>query len=240
MLLMFGAIQAIPGLRVHSRELMVPCFKAAVCTMPLCITFLFFFCVLVGTTNAANLTDGMDGLAAGCMASSVGTYAIFSYTAGHAALAGYLQIPAISGAHELTIVCASVLGACIGFLWWNAYPARVFMGDTGSEALGGVLAMVAILVKQELALLIVGFIFFAEALSVIIQRGSYKATRWLTGRGRRVFRMAPIHHHFEVEAKEGARRWGRDEGAAENAVVVRFWIVSIAAALVGLATLKIR
>jgi phospho-N-acetylmuramoyl-pentapeptide-transferase len=240
MLVAFALIRDIPSLREHSQELMVPFSKVAVCTMPLAVTFLFFFFVLVGTTNALNLTDGLDGLAAGCMAPAAGTYAVFAYAAGHATLAAYLQIPAIPGAHELAIVCSAAMGACIGFLWWNAYPARVFMGDTGSQALGGLLAMVAILVKQELALLIVGGVFLAEAGSVMLQRGFYKLTRRLTGTPRRIFRMAPLHHHFEIIAKEEATQAGRDSRSAENAVVVRFWIVSIAAALVGLATLKIR
>lgn len=240
MLIAFTVIQFIPALQRYSCELMVPFLKNPLFTMPLIVAFFYFFFVLVGTTNAANLTDGLDGLAAGCTASTAGAYTVFAYVAGHATLAHYLQVPAISGAHELSIVCASLMGSCIGFLWWNAYPARVFMGDTGSQALGGTIAMVAILVKQELTLLIVGAVFVAEAVSVMIQRGYFKYTRRRTGEGLRFFRKAPLHHHFEVIAKEHARTAGRDDKSAENAVVVRFWIISIIAALVGLATLKIR
>ncbi|NCA82572.1 MAG: phospho-N-acetylmuramoyl-pentapeptide-transferase [Opitutae bacterium] len=237
----FVAIEMVPGTRLHARELMVPFFKAPVIadlTVPGALVFMFL--VLVGTTNAVNLTDGLDGLAAGCMNSVSGAYLVMAYVAGNVIFANYLQVPSISGAHELAVFCGCLLGAGLGFLWWNAYPAKVFMGDTGSLALGGTIAMIAILIKQELTLLIVGFVFAGEASSVLIQRYWFKFTRLRTGEGRRVFRMAPIHHHFEIISKERAKADGRSPDSAENAVVIRFWIVSIVCALLGLATLKLR
>lgn len=241
----FAAIEAIPGTRVHARELMVPFFKAPVVadmTVPGALVFMFL--VLVGTTNAVNLADGLDGLAAGCMNSVSAAYLALAYVAGNVVMANYLQVPSISGAHELAVFCGCLLGAGLGFLWWNAYPAKVFMGDTGSLALGGTIAMVAILIKQELTLLIVGFVFAGEAASVLIQRASCRLYRRFTGTGlppeRRPFRMTPIHHHYEIISKERAKAEGRPEAAAENSVVIRFWIVSIVCALLGLATLKLR
>jgi len=241
----FIAIEAVPGTRVYARQLMVPFFKAPVVadlTIPGAAVFMFL--VLVGTTNAVNLTDGLDGLAAGCMGSVSAAYLALAYVAGNVIMANYLQVPSVSGAHELAVFCGCLLGAVLGFLWWNAYPAKVFMGDTGSLALGGTIAMVAILIKQELTLLIVGLVFAGEAGSVLIQRGACKLYRWRTGRGlpqdRRPFRMTPIHHHFELISKDRARADGRSPDAAENSVVIRFWIVSIVCALLGLATLKVR
>ena len=237
----FLAIEAVPSTHVHARELMVPFFKVPVVadlTVPGALVFMFL--VLVGTTNAVNLTDGLDGLAAGCMNSVSAAYLALAYVAGNVIFANYLQVPAISGAHELAVFCGCLLGAGLGFLWWNAYPAKVFMGDTGSLALGGTIAMIAILIKQELTLLIVGFVFVGEAASVLIQRHWFKFTRLRYGEGRRVFRMAPIHHHFEIISKERAKAAGRSPDSAENSVVIRLWIVSIVCALLGLATLKLR
>ena len=237
----FAAIEAVPGTRAYARQLMVPFFKAPVVadlTVPGSLVFMFL--VLVGTTNAVNLTDGLDGLAAGCANSVSAAYLALAYVAGNVVFSGYLQVPSVSGAHELAVFCGCLLGAGLGFLWWNAYPAKVFMGDTGSLALGGAIAMVAILIKQELTLLIVGFVFLAEASSTLIQRYWFKYTRVRFGEGRRVFRMAPLHHHFEILSKERARAEGRPEQAAENSVTIRFWIVSIVCALLGLATLKLR
>ena len=241
----FAAIEAVPGTRVHARELMVPFFKAPVVadlTVPGALVFMFL--VLVGTTNAVNLTDGLDGLAAGCMNSVSAAYLVLAYVAGNAVMSNYLQVPSIAGAHELAVFCGCLLGAGLGFLWWNAYPAKVFMGDTGSLALGGTIAMVAILIKHELTLLIVGLVFAGEAASVLIQRASCRLYRRFTGQGlppeRRPFRMTPIHHHFEIISKERAQAEGRSPDSAENSVVIRFWIVSIVCALLGLATLKLR
>ena len=241
----FVAIEMVPGTRVHARELMVPFFKAPVVvdmTVPGALVFMFL--VLVGTTNAVNLTDGLDGLAAGCMNSVSAAYLALAYVAGNVIFANYLQVPSITGAHELAVFCGGLLGAGLGFLWWNAYPAKVFMGDTGSLALGGTIAMIAILIKQELTLLIVGLVFVGEAGSVLIQRATCRIYRRFTGRGlppeRRPFRMTPIHHHFEIISKERAKAEGRSPDSAENSVVIRFWIVSIVCALLGLATLKLR
>ena len=241
----FAAIEAVPGTRAHARELMVPFLKSPIVadlTIPGAVVFMFL--VLVGTTNAVNFTDGLDGLAAGCMGSVSAAYLVLAYVAGNVVMANYLQVPSISGAHELAVFCGCLLGSGLGFLWWNAYPAKVFMGDTGSQALGGAIAMVAILVKQELTLLIVGAVFVAEAGSVIVQRSACKGYRRWTGQGlppeRRPFRMTPLHHHFEIISKERARAEGRPEQAAENSVTIRFWIVSIVCALLGLATLKLR
>lgn len=179
--------------------------------------------VLVGSSNAVNLTDGLDGLAAGTLVVSAMTFAVFAYLAGHARLAEYLRLAHVPGAGELTVVLAAMGGACLGFLWFNAHPAEIFMGDTGSLPLGGLLGLVALSLKQELILVVVGGIFVAEALSVLLQIGSVR----LRG-GKRVFRMAPLHHHFE----EG--------GMAETKVTIRFWIVAIVLALVAMTSLKIR
>ncbi len=182
----------------------------------------FVALVLAGSSNAVNLTDGLDGLAIGCTFMIALTYAVFSYVTGHAAFSQYLQIPFIAGAGELTVFCTVLFGAGLGFLWFNAHPASVFMGDVGSLSLGGALGAVAIFTKKELLLVIVGGVFVLEALSVILQVTSYKFRR------QRVFRMAPIHHHFQLG------------GLKETKVVIRFWIVSILLALVGLATLKLQ
>jgi len=179
--------------------------------------------MVVGSSNAVNLTDGLDGLAAGTVMFCALAYAVLAYVAGNVKLAYYLRIVHIEGAGEISIFLAGLIGACLGFLWFNSYPAQIFMGDTGSLFLGGVIAVVALCVKQELLLPIVGGIFVLETLSVILQMASFK----LRG-GKRIFRMAPIHHHFELG------------GIAEPKVTVRFWIVSIVLMLAALASLKIR
>ena len=183
----------------------------------------FAVAVIVGASNAVNLTDGLDGLAAGPVMITGAVYAIFSYAAGNAVISGYLQIPAVVGAGEVAVFCATLVGACLGFLWFNAYPAQIFMGDVGSLALGGALGAVSIIIKQEFLLCIAGGIFVMEAVSVILQVGYFK----MSG-GKRIFLMAPFHHHFEKK------------GWAEPKVVVRFWIVSIILGLMALATLKLR
>ncbi len=184
------------------------------------IPFVIF--VIVGASNAVNLTDGLDGLAIGPSIIAAGTYMLFAYLAGHIKIANYLQIQYVQGAGELTIFCGAMAGAGIGFLWYNAYPAQVFMGDTGSLSIGGSLGAVAVMVKQEIVLALVGGVFVMEALSVILQVYSYKTTH------KRIFRMAPVHHHFELE------------GWAEPKIIVRFWIISIILALLAISTLKIR
>jgi phospho-N-acetylmuramoyl-pentapeptide-transferase len=183
----------------------------------------FAILVIVGSSNAVNLTDGLDGLAAGPTVVTAAVYLVFSYLAGHIVLADYLQIPYVAGSGELAIFCGTIFGACLGFLWFNAYPAQVFMGDVGSLALGGALGSIAIIIKQEFLLAIVGGIFVMEALSVILQVGFFKLTH-----GKRIFLMAPFHHHFEKK------------GWHEPKVVVRFWIVSIILGLFAIATLKLR
>ncbi len=185
--------------------------------------WLFIAIVMTGSSNAVNLTDGLDGLAIGPFIICASVYAIFSYVAGHAELSRYLLIPHVRGAGELTIFCGALAGAGLGFLWFNTFPAEIFMGDVGSLSLGGAIGAVAIIVKQELLLLIVGGIFVIEALSVMMQVGYFK----LSG-GKRIFKMAPIHHHFELK------------GWAEPKVIVRFWIISIILGLIGISTLKLR
>jgi phospho-N-acetylmuramoyl-pentapeptide-transferase len=204
-----------------SEELFFPLFKKF--HPDLWIWFIpFATLVIVGASNAVNLTDGLDGLAIGPVAINAATYMLFSYIAGHATLSAYLQIPRVVGAGELAVLCGAMVGAGLGFLWYNSYPAEVFMGDVGSLSLGGTLGTIAVLTKQEILLVIVGGIFVVEALSVIFQVGSYKY------RGKRIFRMAPIHHHFELK------------GVAEPKIIVRFWIISIILALVAISTLKMR
>lgn len=182
----------------------------------------FAVLVVVGTSNAVNLTDGLDGLAIGPVMTTAVTFAIFAYSAGHAGISDYLLIPGVPGAGELTVVCAAMVTASLGFLWFNTYPAQMFMGDVGSLALGGGLGMVAVITRNELVLVLAGGVFVAEALSVIVQIGSIKL------RGKRVFRMAPIHHHFELK------------GWPEPLIIVRCWIISVLCALMALATLKLR
>lgn len=205
-----------------STDLYVPFVKEV--TIPLgCIGFVLFAAfVLTATSNAVNFTDGLDGLAIGPIMTVACTYGIFAYLAGNAIYAEYLGIHYESGAGELAIILASVFAAGLGFLWYNTYPAQVFMGDTGSMALGGTLGFVAVLVKQELILVIAGGIFVMEGASVVIQRYYYKLTK------KRVFRMAPLHHHFELK------------GWAEPKIIVRFWIMSIVFALIALTSLKLR
>src|SRR5204863_9428068 len=176
----------------------------------------------VGFSNAVNLTDGLDGLAIMPTVLVAGALGVFAYASGHAEFSRYLQIPAIPGAGEIAIVCAAIAGAGLGFLWFNAYPAEVFMGDVGALALGAALGMIALVVRQEVVLLIMGGVFVVETLSVMIQVASFKLT------GRRVFRMAPLHHHYELK------------GWKENQVVVRFWIITMMLVLFGLSTLKLR
>ena len=185
--------------------------------------FAFAMLVIVGTSNATNLTDGLDGLASGCMVFTAVTYGIFAYVAGNFNFADYLKIIYVPGAGEITVFMGALIGACMGFLWFNAYPAQVFMGDTSSLFLGGVIGTAALCVKQELLLPIAGGLFVLETLSVMLQMGYFKLTH-----GKRLFKMAPIHHHFELL------------GIPEPKVIVRFWIVGVVLMLISLASLKIR
>ncbi len=231
-----AVLYAWPATRAHVEQLMLPFLKdPLVQQMGFVFTFLFVALVMVGSTNAVNLTDGLDGLAIGCSNSVAVAYLIMAYVAGHLGFAQYLQVPHIPGTGELAVFCGCLLGAGLGFLWFNCHPARVFMGDTGSLALGGAIAMVAILIKQEVALVFVGSVFVIEALSVLMQVAYFK----LTG-GKRIFKCSPLHHHFEVLEKERAEKEGRDVEVVETMIVTRFWILAIICALLGVATLKIR
>ena len=183
----------------------------------------FTVLVIVGSSNAVNLTDGLDGLAIGPIVIAFISYLIFAYIAGHAKISQYLQVPYIAGSGELSVLCGATVGAGLGFLWYNAYPAEVFMGDVGSLPLGALLGTIAVITKQELVLLLVGGLFVFEAFSVIIQVAYFK----ITG-GQRIFRMAPVHHHFELK------------GWHESKVTVRFWIIAIILALLSIGTLKLR
>ncbi len=216
-----AAIRLVAGDAAYAGTLTVPFFKNVQIELGwLYIPFIAM--VIVGFSNGVNLTDGLDGLAIGSVLIASGTYTIFTYLAGHAKIAQYLQITQVAGAGEVTVFCASMVGASLAFLWFNCHPAQVFMGDVGSLALGAAIGCTAAIAKQELLLVVVGGLFVAEALSVILQVASFKT------RGRRIFRMAPLHHHFELS------------GWAETQVVVRFWILASVFALMGLATLKLR
>lgn len=201
--------------------LLIPFFKNI--TLPLGIFYLVLtYFVIVGSSNAVNLTDGLDGLAILPTVMVAGALAIFAYLAGNIEFAKYLTIPYVAGSGEVAVFCAALVGAGLGFLWFNTYPAQIFMGDVGALGLGASLGIVAVIVRQELVLVIMGGVFVMETLSVILQVGSYKLTR------KRIFRMAPLHHHFELK------------GWPEPRVIVRFWIITFVLVLVGLATLKLR
>lgn len=206
----------------HLRSLYIPFMKEPLVADMHFFAIAFFTIIIVGASNAVNLTDGLDGLATGCSLTTALAYAAFGYVCGNAKYSEYLGVPHHSLAAELPIVAMGLAGACLGFLWWNAHPAKMFMGDTGSLALGGCIATLAIGCKQEIVLVLVGGVFVMEALSVMIQVVSFKT------RGKRVFRMSPIHHHFELG------------GWHENQVITRFWIASLIFAMIGLATLKLR
>ncbi len=225
-----------PETHERTRQLMLPFLKNPVLMdMGPVGTLVFYWLVLVGASNAVNLTDGLDGLAVGCSNSVAVAYLVMAYVAGHMHFADYLQVPYVAGSGELAVFAGAFLGAGLGFLWFNCHPAKVFMGDTGSLALGGAIAMIAIAIKQELMLLLVGGIFVLEAASVLLQVAYF---RW--SGGRRLFRCAPIHHHFELLEKDRALREGRDIEVVETTITIRFWILSIICALLGVAALKIR
>ena len=232
---LFVSLEAIEPTSGHSRDLMIPFLKDPLwADMPMILALGFVCVVVLGASNAVNLTDGLDGLAIGCSNAVAVSYLVMSYCAGHIIFAEYLQVPYIAGSEELAVFFGCLLGSGLGFLWFNAHPARVFMGDTGSLALGGAIATAAILIKQEITLIFVGGVFVMEALSVVLQVASFKL------RGKRIFRCAPIHHHFEMVAKDAARAEGRDVEVVETLVTIRFWVLAIICAIVGIATLKIR
>jgi phospho-N-acetylmuramoyl-pentapeptide-transferase len=202
--------------------LIVPILKDVAIPLGVVSYVLLTYFVIVGSSNAVNLTDGLDGLAILPTVMVGGALGVFAYLSGNSVFSGYLGIPYVPGVGELVIFCGALIGAGLGFLWFNTYPAQVFMGDVGALALGAALGILAVLVRQELVLFIMGGVFVMETVSVILQVGSYKLT------GKRIFRMAPLHHHFELK------------GWPEPRVIVRFWIVTVILVLVGLATLKVR
>ena len=222
---LYSTSMNVPFFKNFKPDLLVDPWLHNPWTYPFAFVFFFGFLVLVlvGATNSVNLTDGLDGLAIGLMIIAAGAMTALSYLSGHADFARYLELARTPGAAELTIFCGAMTGACLGFLWYNAHPAEVFMGDVGSLALGGGLGVVAVLLKQEILLLFIGGVFVVEALSVILQVASYK----LRG-GKRIFKMAPLHHHFE------------HIGWAESKVIARFWIAGLVTALFALTTLKLR
>jgi phospho-N-acetylmuramoyl-pentapeptide-transferase len=207
--------------------LMVPFYKYPI-AVGAGVGILVTILAIVGSSNAVNLTDGLDGLAIGCTLITATVFLIFTYVAGNFRAAAYLQVPYVEGAGELTVLCAALIGAAMGFLWFNCHPAQVFMGDTGSLALGGTLGIIAVLIHQPFVLVIAGGVFVLEAVSVMLQKGWFRYTRKRFGAGRRIFLMAPIHHHFEKK------------GWYESQVVTRFYILCVLCAVVALATLKIR
>jgi len=209
-------------------DLIVPFFKNVAYPLGVLGFMILSYFVIVGTSNAVNFTDGADGLATMPTVMVGSALGVFAYVTGHAVFAKYLLIPHIPGAGELTVFCGALAGAGLAFLWFNAYPAQVFMGDVGALALGGALGTVAVIVRQEIVLFIMGGVFVAETISVMLQVGWFKYTKRRYGEGRRIFRMAPLHHHFEVG------------GVSESQVVVRFWIVTMMLVLFGLSTLKLR
>lgn len=221
----FGIIVAVVLYKTaHNAEatkLLIPFFKNAAVPLGAFSVVLTYF-VIVGSSNAVNLTDGLDGLAIMPIVMICTALGIFAYITGHVKFADYLQLPYIAGVGELAVFCSAIVGAGLGFLWFNAYPAQIFMGDVGSLSLGAAIGAVAVMVRQELVLFIMGGVFVAETVSVILQVASFKT------RGKRIFKMAPIHHHFELQ------------GWPEPRVIVRFWIVTVVLVLCGLATLKLR
>jgi phospho-N-acetylmuramoyl-pentapeptide-transferase len=214
----------VPFFKTFKPDLLIDAMLRNWYTYPLAFVFFFAFMILVivGSSDAVNLTDGLDGLAIGLMLIASSAMTALTYVTGHATFAQYLDLARLPGAAELTIFCASMVGASLGFLWYNAHPAEIFMGDVGSLALGGALGVVAVLIKQEILLLFIGGVYVIEALSVILQVGSYKL------RKKRIFKMAPIHHHFE------------QLGWQESKIITRFWIAGLVMALFALTTLKLR
>jgi phospho-N-acetylmuramoyl-pentapeptide-transferase len=214
----------VPFFKQYHPDLVLRAFKQDPHLWPMAfLPFIaFVMVVIVGASNAVNLTDGLDGLAIGCTVIAAGALTVLTYVSGHATFASYLDLPRMPQVGELTIFCGAMVGAAIGFLWYNAHPAEVFMGDVGSLALGGAIGTVVVIIKQELLLPFIGGVFVIEALSVILQVGSYKL------RKKRIFKMAPLHHHFELL------------GWSESKIIVRFWIASLVFALFALTTLKLR
>jgi phospho-N-acetylmuramoyl-pentapeptide-transferase len=221
---LYSTTMNVPFFKQLRPDMLVDSLLGNPFTYPLAFVFFFGFLVfvIVGSSNAVNLTDGLDGLAIGLMIIASGAMTVLTYASGHAQFAAYLDLIRLPGASELTIFCGAMTGASLGFLWYNAHPAEIFMGDVGSLSLGAAMATVAVLIKQEILLIFIGGIFVLEALSVILQVGSYKLRR------KRIFKMAPLHHHFEAL------------GWQESRIIVRFWIAGLVMALLALTTLKLR
>jgi phospho-N-acetylmuramoyl-pentapeptide-transferase len=218
----------LPETRSLVTEVMVPFYKHAILRDAFAAGLLLTVFTIVGSSNAVNLTDGLDGLAIGCTLIVAMVFAIMTYVASHAEVARYLQVPHVPGAGELTVFCSAMVGAGLGFLWFNCHPAQMFMGDTGSLALGGVLGIIAVLIHQPLVLVLAGGVFVAEAVSVMLQTLFFKYTRRRSGAGRRLFLMAPLHHHFERL------------GWYESQIVTRFYIMGVLCAVIALVSLKLR
>jgi phospho-N-acetylmuramoyl-pentapeptide-transferase len=215
---------SVPFFKQFTPDLLIESLTKSPYTYPAAFVFFFLFVILVivGSSNAVNLTDGLDGLAIGCTIIAAGALTVLTYVTGHSVFAQYLEIQYLPQVGEVTIFCGAMVGASLGFLWYNAHPAEVFMGDVGSLALGGAIGTVAVIIKQEILLISIGGVFVAEAVSVILQVGSFKL------RGKRIFKMAPLHHHFELL------------GWSESKVIIRFWISALILALFSLSTLKLR
>ncbi|MFP3937716.1 MAG: phospho-N-acetylmuramoyl-pentapeptide-transferase [Phycisphaerae bacterium] len=223
-----ASIVVTAGEKVNPAHRLYFPFTATSVALPLLAYVMITVVTMVGTSNAVNLTDGMDGLAAGCSIIVCVVLLIVAEVVGLWRWADFFQMPRVAGASEMTVFCASMAGACMGFLWFNAHPAQVFMGDTGSLPLGGLIGYIAVVARQELLLIIAGGVFVMEAVSVMLQVGVFRVTRLSSGKGKRVFRCAPLHHHFHLG------------GWAESKVVVRFWILGIIFGALALATLKLR
>jgi phospho-N-acetylmuramoyl-pentapeptide-transferase len=223
-----GYLYSVPQTQALITDIMVPFYKLPVLRGAAWVGIALTVLTIVGSSNAVNLTDGLDGLAIGCTLIVVSVLLVLTYIAGNFKFATYLQVPYVAGAGELTVMCGAIFGASLGFLWFNCHPAQVFMGDTGSLAVGGVLGIIAVLIHQPLVLLIAGGVFVAEAASVIIQVGCFQYYKRCHGVEKRVFLRTPLHHHFEKK------------GWYESKVVARFYILCVLCAVVALATLKLR
>jgi phospho-N-acetylmuramoyl-pentapeptide-transferase len=231
--LALGAVLSVFTYRYGSQlpvatNLYFPFFKNISIHLSIWVFVLIGTVVMTGSSNAVNLTDGLDGLASGCMAIVAFTFLVFALIIGNNSWATFLNIPMVEASGQMAVLAGAMAGACMGFLWFNCNPAKVFMGDTGSLAMGGLIGYIAIVLRQELVLLFVGGIFVAEAVSVMMQVGYFKYSRRKYGQGRRIFLMAPLHHHFQKK------------GWSENQVVVRFWLISFMLAAMALATIKLR
>jgi len=224
------ALDRLPEAGAHVQQLYMPFFKQPIWSMPLWVAVIFGAIVVTGSSNAVNLTDGKDGLAIGCTVICTAAYGVFAYVCGHRLFAEHLLVPHVAGASEVVVIVGAIMGAGLGFLWFNCFPASMYMGDTGSLALGGAVGLIAVLVKQELLLVVVGGVFVIEAMSVILQVICSQLSRRILKVDYRPFRCTPYHHHLD----RGDHKW------ADTQIVIRFWIVALLCAAIGIATLKLR